>query len=62
MNSRERIITALNHQEPDRVPVDLGGCVTTGIQASALTKLRQVLGLEERLVKVYDMHFSAISF
>ena len=25
MNSRERMLTALRHQEPDRVPIDFGG-------------------------------------
>ncbi len=25
MNSRERILLALNHKEADRVPLDLGG-------------------------------------
>jgi uroporphyrinogen decarboxylase len=25
MNSRERVVAALNHQEPDRVPISLGG-------------------------------------
>jgi uroporphyrinogen decarboxylase len=29
MNSKERVLTALDHQEPDRVPVDLGGRQTT---------------------------------
>lgn len=29
MDSRERVITALNHEEPDRVPIDLGGSVVT---------------------------------
>ena len=24
MTSRERVLTAINHQEPDRVPIDLG--------------------------------------
>ena len=28
MNSRERLETALDHREPDRVPIDLGGIVT----------------------------------
>ena len=54
MNSRERVLLALNHKESDRVPVDLGGCVTTGIQASALNKLRRALGLEKKNVKVYE--------
>jgi len=40
MNSRERILAALNHQEPDRVPVDLSGYRSSGISAIAYTKLR----------------------
>ncbi len=54
MNSRERILAALDHKEADRVPVDLGGCVTTGIQASALHRLRKALGLADKTVKVYE--------
>ncbi len=29
MNSRERVLAALNHEKPDRVPLDLGGWVTS---------------------------------
>lgn len=45
MNSRERVLTALNHKEPDRVPFDMGGTVVTGISATAYKKLRAHLGL-----------------
>ena len=31
MTSRERVLTALNHEEPDRVPIDLGGTVVSSI-------------------------------
>lgn len=55
MTSRERVLTALNHQEPDRVPIDLGGTVMSGIMARALHDLRRRYGLEERLVKVYEV-------
>jgi len=54
MTSRERVLTALNHIEPDRVPVDLGGAVVTGIHAIALSKLRDALGLQKIPVKVYE--------
>jgi len=54
MKSRERVLKAINHLEPDRIPVDLGGSVTTGIQASALYKLRKALGLKEKPIKVYE--------
>ena len=55
MTSRERVRKALNHEEPDRVPLDLGGCLTTGIMAHALDRLRRHLGLEERPVKVVEV-------
>ncbi len=29
MNSRERVLAALHHEQPDRVPLDLGGWVTS---------------------------------
>ncbi len=32
ITSRERVLSALNHKEPDKVPVDVGGAVVTGIQ------------------------------
>jgi len=31
MNHRERALAALHHEEPDRVPVDLGSTRNTGI-------------------------------
>lgn len=54
MNSRKRILTALNHKEPDRVPFDMGGTVATGIQAKAYRRLRQYLGLPETEVTIID--------
>jgi uroporphyrinogen decarboxylase len=55
MTSRERIISALNHQETDRVPVDLSGHRSSGIAALAYPRLRSHLGLPPRPVRVYDM-------
>lgn len=43
MNSRERIIASINHQQPDKVPVDLGSSEVTGICAGALSKLRKYM-------------------
>ena len=45
MNSRERVTLALNHQEPDRVPFDLGTALS-GIAASTVYRLRQALELD----------------
>jgi uroporphyrinogen-III decarboxylase len=54
LNSRQRVLTAINHQEPDRVPIDLGGSIVSGIMAGALVRLRKHLGLDSDSVKVYD--------
>jgi uroporphyrinogen decarboxylase len=54
MTSRERVLTALNHHQPDRVPVDLSGHRSSGISAIAYPKLRAALGLPPRPIYVYD--------
>ncbi len=45
MNSRERLLTALDHQEPDRIPFDLGSTQVTGIHVVAYRNLRAYLDL-----------------
>jgi uroporphyrinogen decarboxylase len=45
MNSRERILKSINHEEPDRVPFDLAGSTWTGITNTAYQNLRNHLGL-----------------
>ncbi len=52
--SRERVKLALEHREPDRVPLDLGSTAVTGIMASALYRLRKALGLERTPIKVHE--------
>ena len=46
LTSRERVERALAHQETDRVPLDLGGSLVTGMHVSSVYKLRQALGLD----------------
>lgn len=55
MNSRDRIKSALNHQQPDRVPIDFGGHRSSGIAAIAYAKLKNALGISSGNVYVYDM-------
>ena len=43
---RERLLATLNHEEPDRVPIDLGGAEFTSITWPAYENLKQYLGLE----------------
>ena len=56
MNSRERVCLTLNHEEPDRVPLDLGASGVTGMHVSSVYKLRQALELDApgTPVKVID--------
>ena len=54
MNSRERLLTTLNHSEPDRVPCDLGSTQVTGIHLAAYRNLRQALGLPLVEVQLCD--------
>jgi len=45
MNSRQRLLAALNHQQPDRPPRDLGSTTSTGIHPTAYQGLKHYLGL-----------------
>ena len=47
VNSRTRVLQALNHQEPDRVPFDLGGTGLSTIHVTAYENLRHHLQLPE---------------
>jgi uroporphyrinogen decarboxylase len=46
MTSRERVMAALNHQEPDRIPRDFGGTFTTSIHVGAYSRLMRLLGMD----------------
>ena len=54
MTSRERILTSLDHREPDRIPIDLAGHRSSGIAAMAYVRLREFLSLPRRPLRVYD--------
>lgn len=54
MNSRERLLTALNHREPDRIPFDLGSTQVTGIHVDAYRNLREALGLPATEIQMCD--------
>lgn len=43
---RERVMASLNHEEADRVPIDLGGCFSTGLFFTSYPPLMEHLGLE----------------
>jgi len=55
MNSRERILKAINHEEPDRIPFDLAGTTWTGITNTAYQNLRKYLKKDELEPKWSDV-------
>ena len=55
MNSRERVLAAINHKEPDKVPVDMGATPSSGISAIAYTNLKKNLGFNTGHTRIYDV-------
>jgi hypothetical protein len=59
MNNRERLLEALNHCEPDRVPVDFGSTAVTGMHVSVVSRLREAMLGEKhyrvRVIEPYQM-------
>jgi uroporphyrinogen decarboxylase len=55
MTSRERILSAINHQQPDRLPVDLGSNPSSGISAMGYTKLKKALGISGGHTRIFDV-------
>jgi uroporphyrinogen decarboxylase len=55
MNSRERVLTALQHKEADRVPLDLGAMLSTGITGMAYNKLKSYLEIRDGRTRMYDL-------
>jgi uroporphyrinogen decarboxylase len=50
MNSSERVLAALAHREPDRVPVDFGSTWITTITIPAYQKLLRHLNMESEII------------
>lgn len=54
MNARERVMLALDHKEPDRIPIDLGGSICSSIHKNAYIDLKEYLGMEVEELKMAD--------
>jgi uroporphyrinogen decarboxylase len=54
MSHRERVVAALAHRQPDRVPIDLGTTVVTGIALKTYDRLKARLGLNLGETRLYD--------
>lgn len=55
MTSRERVLAAIAHKEPDRVPIDHGSMRSTGIMAIAYNRLKDHLGVSHGPTVLYDL-------
>ena len=53
MDSRERVIKSLNHEEPDKIPIDIGSQVTS-FHVDSYRSLRQYLGFRLNEVEIID--------
>ena len=55
MTPGDRILAAIEHRQPDRVPVDLGATPSSGISAIAYGNLKRHLGISAGQTRVYDV-------
>lgn len=54
LSSRERVLKAINHEEPDRVPIIIGVSNATSIKMPAYRRLKDMLGIEAEDKYIYD--------
>lgn len=54
MTGRERVLAAINHEPPDRVPIVIGASNATGLKAGPYHGLKQLLGIETADRYIYD--------
>ena len=64
MNSRERLLCALDHKQPDRVPLDLGAAKSCKFSLGAYKKVLEYFGMEEdiRFAKFQQTAFASDAF
>ncbi|NNK99389.1 MAG: hypothetical protein HKO88_10075 [Xanthomonadales bacterium] len=54
MTSRERVLAAINHEEPDRVPLTIGVNNATGIKMKPYRGIKRIAGIEALDNYIYD--------
>jgi len=54
MNSKERVLAVLNHQDTEKIAIDFGATPVTGIHALAVENIRKHYGLESKPIKIID--------
>lgn len=54
MTSRQRVLSALAHEQPDRVPIDFGSTIVTGISIAAYERLKHYLNMDLPETEVFE--------
>ena len=54
MGSREQFLKTVNHEQPDRVVMDMGGTAVSGIHVKAVAGIRELLGLGRKPIRVIE--------
>jgi len=54
MTSRERVLTALDHQQPDRIPLVIGVSNATGIKMKPYQGIKDIIGVQAPDDYIYD--------
>ena len=54
MTGKERVLSSLNHQQPDKVAMDFGATGVSGMHVTAIEALRNHYGMEKRPVKASE--------
>lgn len=54
MNSRQQFVKTINHQQADRIILDLGSTAVTGIHVKTVSNLRRHFGLQRKPVRVIE--------
>jgi uroporphyrinogen decarboxylase len=55
MTSRDYVLQSINHKQPEKLPLDLGGTPSSGISAIGYNKLKDALGIKDGSNKIYDV-------
>jgi len=60
MTSRQRVGSAVNHQEPDRVPIDLGAMKASSISVKTYNQVKALCGINTS-TRIWDPKFMIAS-
>ena len=60
LSPRERLLKAINHEEPDCVPIDMGGTDITTLMAGPYKRLCEYLGIDPEPIYLVDPYLQCV--